>query len=136
VLASLAYHIIDKKKNPGAERKEAPFLFPPPPPFSLPFFFLGICNQPPLSKKTWCEKRAKKMKGIYKQVITKLFSKKKIWMFKIVQNGLKFFFCSTNFLGLSIWFTRKKWNQNQTQKERKKKEKKGKKKKERKSCCW
>jgi hypothetical protein len=98
VLASLAYHIIDKKKNPGAERKEAPFLFfPQPLPFpSLPFFFFFFfwgyaATNPLLAKKTRCEKRAKKMKGKYIQVITKkkkktLFSKNQILD---VQNGSK-----------------------------------------------
>jgi hypothetical protein len=98
VLASLAYHIIDKKKNPGAERKEAPFLFSHPPPSlpfpSLPFFFFFwgyAATNPLLAKKTWCEKRAKKMKGKYIQVITKkkkktLFSKNQILD---VQNGSK-----------------------------------------------
>jgi hypothetical protein len=41
VLANLAYHIIDKKKNPGAERKEAPSL-------SLPLFLLGRYATNPL----------------------------------------------------------------------------------------
>jgi hypothetical protein len=47
--------MIDKKKNPGGERKEAPFLFSPLPfPFpSLPFSFSfgGYAANPLLAKK-------------------------------------------------------------------------------------
>jgi hypothetical protein len=67
VLAILAYHIIDPKKNPSAERMEAPFLFFPPFPFpSLSFFFWGYATNPLSAKRKLGVKNVqKKKKGIY-----------------------------------------------------------------------
>jgi hypothetical protein len=53
---------LTKRKTLVQKERRRLFSFPRP---SLLFFFWGYATNPLSAKKPWCEKRAKKMKGIY-----------------------------------------------------------------------